>query len=126
MTTEQIKVQWKARARALELTSQSTANVLGCAKMNGCSPDILRELEAALVGCEAALELGIFAALTEESAWNPIETLHRLGTDIILWNPCDGVHTLSILTSLEQLDQIRRGEVYTHWQKVEPPTIGDR
>lgn len=58
--------------------------------------------------------------------WNPIETLHRLDTDIILWNPCDGVHTLSVLTSLAQLDRIRGGKVYTHWQKVEPPTIGDR
>jgi hypothetical protein len=54
-------------------------------------------------------------------SWQPIDTLHRIDTDVVLWNPCDGVHLLSVLISTGELDNLRRSGVYTHWQRLDPP-----
>jgi len=55
------------------------------------------------------------------TGWQPIKTLERIGTDIILWNPCDGVHTLNITIAPSDLEKLKRGGVFTHWQAVTPP-----
>lgn len=61
------------------------------------------------------------------ATWRPIETLHRIDTQIVLWNPCDGVHTLPVTIGLADLDVIRGGGVFTHWQRLEgPPSNQDK
>lgn len=56
--------------------------------------------------------------------WQPIATLFRVDTDIVLWNPCDGVHLIDVAkTGLRELDQIREGSVFTHWRKLAPPKV---
>lgn len=59
------------------------------------------------------------SALT--SWWQPIETLHRIDTDIVLWNPCDGVHLLPVTIAAHELDSLRRGGMFTHWRKLDHP-----
>lgn len=54
--------------------------------------------------------------------WQPIDTLHRIDTNVVLWNPCDGIHLLLTTTSLAELFEIQRGEIFTHWRALNPPT----
>lgn len=63
-----------------------------------------------------------YAIIPQEQDWQPIETLHRLDTDVVLWNPCDGVHLLNIMNGLEEMAEIRRGLMFTHWRKLAPPS----
>lgn len=56
------------------------------------------------------------------SAWQPIATLPELpDTDIVLWNPCDGVHLLEITTTLAEIFELREGDIFTHWRRLESP-----
>lgn len=56
--------------------------------------------------------------------WQPISTLPdaEMSTDIVLWSPCDGVHLLSFLATPRELERIRTDHIFTHWQRLEPPT----
>lgn len=58
--------------------------------------------------------------------WQPIETLRRIDTDIVLWNPCDGVHLVNVATTgLRELETIRTGGVFTHWRKLDAPQVAE-
>lgn len=54
------------------------------------------------------------------SGWRPIATLEQ-HDNVVLWNPCDGLNLLSYLATDFDIEQMRRGEIYTHWRVIEGP-----
>ena len=54
--------------------------------------------------------------------WQPIGTLPSgIYTDVVLWNPCDGVHLAPFAEPEGIFEEIRRGGIYTHWRRLKPP-----
>lgn len=66
--------------------------------------------------------------LPAKNRWLPIATLHDTDRDTqtLLWNPCDGLHLLSFTATPGDLDEIRRGEIFTHYQRLSGPDEGRR
>ncbi|MGJ4888915.1 hypothetical protein ACQR1Y_12015 [Bradyrhizobium sp. HKCCYLRH3099] len=57
-----------------------------------------------------------------DERWLPIETLEGcMDTRIVLWNPCDGVHTLPFTALSADIDRIKREGVFTHWRRLSGP-----
>ena len=59
------------------------------------------------------------------TGWRLISTLPDIDTDIVLWNPCDGIHIYSTLLSTDEVNEIRKGKIFTHWQRLKPPKTTD-
>lgn len=59
-----------------------------------------------------------------DGGWQPISTLPDWSVNFastVLWNPCDGVHILNFLTNGAELDEMRRGKIFTHWRLLRAP-----
>lgn len=60
-----------------------------------------------------------------DTGWHLIATLpDRVAdaTHVVLWNPCDGLHLFLTTTSLAEIDEMRRGKIFTHWRRLDEPT----
>ena len=63
------------------------------------------------------------------SEWQPIATLPEDvgwgGSDVVLWNPCDGLDVPPFAEPRDVYDKIREGKKgYTHWRRlVRPPRV---
>lgn len=54
--------------------------------------------------------------------WRGITTLpDKLDTQIILWNPCDGVHLADACATEREIDELKSGGVFTHWRRIDAP-----
>lgn len=59
-----------------------------------------------------------------DTGWRPIGTLpDNIDTQVVLWNPCDGIHLPDVCAPSLELDEIRSGKIYTHWRRVKPPAM---
>ncbi len=54
--------------------------------------------------------------------WRPIATLDLSPrSDVILWNPCDGVHLLKTTYTADRLSKLKQSGTYTHWAIIAGP-----
>jgi hypothetical protein len=58
--------------------------------------------------------------------WQPIATLPEDagwgGSDVVLWNPCDGLDVPPFAEPRDVYDKIREGKGgYTHWRRLDTP-----
>jgi hypothetical protein len=84
----------------------------------------LRDPDNARAGRWASIAAAEIERLSADP-WQPIATLDEISPCIVLWNPCDGAHLVNITMTDADLEKLKRGGMFTHWQKLKPPTDGD-
>lgn len=114
MTPEQIELAQRAMKPQPETLLQSLRDGM-------CVEDQRCEVRTAASGCDCAIIADYIDQLHNATGWQPIQTLQRLDVNIVLWHPRDGVHVLDVMTSAHEMNEIRRGQIFTHWRKLDPP-----